>query len=404
EPPEADDDGFAFDGAADIEREQALVDARAAVGGGGGGDGLRARYDSILQRVDALQLIANTVENSRDGFSEGTLRRISSELGVLRDGRMRRFAEARALASGLSPPGPVLPAVGGLRRALDDADIDLFGSARRDETPVVGRKKSATFATDCEQPLPSPTLSAHSGSLDGLAGGLLAESLERLDIGSAPRRHHSHHQRQMSSDSSNSSAPPAPLALQQPRPLLLAGRSSISIDAVRSPPPPPPPLQQQLPSSESLDTGDEGHLAPEHLTPQATRRGGILKAGRSMRVAPARLLEQLPVPLAAIDIRTPQGAGRFTEYESGTSMGGASPLAGKSARSATLPPLAGRASTSAAARRALDTPPVTPLPTKAMGGGGRQARSARALRKCVRFPEEQRLLETIRLIDPQAAR
>ncbi|KAJ2761206.1 hypothetical protein IWQ56_005308, partial [Coemansia nantahalensis] len=67
---EAEDD-FAFDGAADIEREQALVDARAAAGGAG----LLERYDSIVERVDALQLIANTVENSRDGFSESTLRR-----------------------------------------------------------------------------------------------------------------------------------------------------------------------------------------------------------------------------------------------------------------------------------------------------------------------------------------
>ncbi|KAJ2822681.1 hypothetical protein IWW50_004107, partial [Coemansia erecta] len=66
------EDGFAFDGMADIEREQAKVDARMAArkqqqqqqdlssSEKSSEIGLQARYESIVQRVNALQLIANT--------------------------------------------------------------------------------------------------------------------------------------------------------------------------------------------------------------------------------------------------------------------------------------------------------------------------------------------------------
>ncbi|KAJ2759578.1 hypothetical protein IWQ56_005702, partial [Coemansia nantahalensis] len=335
------------------------------------------RYDSIVERVDALQLIANTVENSRDGFSESTLRRVSSELGVLRDGRMRRLAEARTQLSGLSPPVPrarprmasplIRPQTScDMYRASNEPPGIATAAGAGSQSPVVTRKKSATFASDFDEPArlvepqPSPTLSTRSGSLDRLAGGLLADSLERLDIGSAGRL-----QQRRASDSSESSASHQPRA---PPVMLNAGYSSLSVDAVR-------PLPPQ-PARAAAVEADEPPPATEQLTPQASRRGGILKAGRSRREAPARL--PAGDPGGAVDFHTPQGPRRLAECEAGA-----------------MPLLAGRVSTSAVARRTLDA--VSPA-------GGRQARSARSLRKCVRFPEEQRLLETIRLIDPQAAR
>ncbi|KAJ1752749.1 hypothetical protein LPJ79_001005 [Coemansia sp. RSA 1821] len=62
-------------------------------------ESLQARCDSILQRIDALQLIANTVENSREGFSEGNLRRISSELGALASTKRRISHKSKSTAS-----------------------------------------------------------------------------------------------------------------------------------------------------------------------------------------------------------------------------------------------------------------------------------------------------------------
>ncbi|KAJ1916772.1 Tripartite motif containing 37 [Mycoemilia scoparia] len=52
---------------------------------------IEARYKSIVERIDALQLISNTVANSRDGLTEGTLRRVTSELAILADGRRKRI-------------------------------------------------------------------------------------------------------------------------------------------------------------------------------------------------------------------------------------------------------------------------------------------------------------------------
>ncbi|KAJ1718196.1 hypothetical protein LPJ61_006763, partial [Coemansia biformis] len=285
-------------------------------------------------------------------------------------------------------------------------------------------------------------MSTRSGSLDGLAGGLLAETLDRLDIGGAGRRRrdsrderdeaahgermspiwlaspHSQqrHRSQASSASSGSLASDCGRspARETSVPLLYGRHSGVSIDAVRSPPP-----AVQPPGGESPDAvaGDGMHLAAQQLTPQAIRRGGILKAGRSKRVTPARLhvslLEQHPESAASsgdfggMSIHTPQGRGRFTEYEAGPQLttgpsGRTSPVAGTPERSTMQPALVGRAGTSVVARRHPD-PPTTPLSSKVAGTPGRQVRSARTLRKCVRFPEEQRLLETIRLIDPLIA-
>ncbi|KAJ2790772.1 hypothetical protein H4R20_006958, partial [Coemansia guatemalensis] len=146
-------------------------------------------------------------------------------------------------------------------------------------------------------------------------------------------------------------------------------------------------------------------LAPQELTPQANRRGGILKPGRTRREAPARLhLPPAASPehtrLAHISVRTPQGPGRFTEYVAST------PAQEAGADDSRIPVISrsGSSRSTGASTLAMQTKdaPVTPLPAKG-SGRSRQVRSARAARKCVRFPEEQRLLETIRLIDPRTA-
>ncbi|KAJ1784785.1 hypothetical protein LPJ67_004196 [Coemansia sp. RSA 1938] len=90
------------------------------------------------------------------------------------------------------------------------------------------------------------------------------------------------------------------------------------------------------------------------LTPQATRRGGILKPGRSQRRRAGET--------RSIRVVTPSHAvGRGVE----------------------------------------NTVPVSP--SSSCASIARQVRSARVVRKQVRFPEEQRLLESIRLIDPRTA-
>ncbi|KAJ1721615.1 hypothetical protein LPJ53_003893 [Coemansia erecta] len=56
---------------------------------------LVAQRASVMQRLQALELIRNTAENSRDGYSHATLRRISSEVGLVVEGRQRRLDAAR---------------------------------------------------------------------------------------------------------------------------------------------------------------------------------------------------------------------------------------------------------------------------------------------------------------------
>ncbi|KAJ2781737.1 hypothetical protein H4R18_002696 [Coemansia javaensis] len=355
---EAEADGFDFDGMADIEREQAAVDARALAGAAAlrpddddaaaAAAGLQARYDSIVQRVDALQLIANTVENSRDGFSEGTLRRISSELGVLRDDRIRRVVEARAALGGAVLPRPLT------------ADSAAAGSAR----PAGLRKKAVTIAA-ADRPPSTPAA--------------LAAALERLDVGAGRYRSAAPAGLARSVVWPGSPPPydsddddddddaglawpgsPRPPEIQGARPraqtasppmqpappaLVAARRSSISIDAVCS----PGSAQRQRQLQITLPPQPLPPQLTPQLTPQATRRAGVLKAGQTKRVVLAR-----PAPPAD---------------------GGPDPHAGDGP---------GDLSDGLCARPA----------------GRRQPRAAR---KRVRFPEEQRLLETIRLIDPAAA-
>ncbi|KAJ2315849.1 hypothetical protein IWW52_003949 [Coemansia sp. RSA 2704] len=331
------EDGFAFDGRADIEREQAKIDARMAACKREGPEegGLQRRYDSIIQRIDALQLIANTVENSRDGFTEGTLRRISSELGVLIEQRRSRISDAHLPSPHVSgrrtfSMGPVE-----MRRALSRANVEAplgvrVSSIMSDNSDDISERMPSSRGTSGEYERgTSPPLPSRRNSL-GLGTGL--------------------------------TTPVKPAAEAQ--------------------------TQQQ-----------------QQLTPQANRRGGILKPGRVQRSVPTRMLPEIPQPttdeaFGLISVRTPRGPGRYTEYtvagSQSSSPASTSPVESKSARSATLPPNASRVN----GTRQVET---TPTARDATAGLGRQVRSARASRKRVRFPEEQRLLETIRLIDPRVA-
>ncbi|KAJ2435122.1 hypothetical protein GGF42_009107, partial [Coemansia sp. RSA 2424] len=158
----ADDDvaaGFAFDGRADIEREQARVDAAAA-----GRRQLRlrreqaaldleARCSSLAQRVDKIQLIANTCENARDGFSSAAagggalLRRISSELGVLAGSSSaahHHYRRRPQLYSAAPLAPPPLPAA----EKTSDDDEDGSGGGRRGLSPSPRRHPKRAVTMD----------------------------------------------------------------------------------------------------------------------------------------------------------------------------------------------------------------------------------------------------------------
>ncbi|KAJ1987843.1 hypothetical protein GGI25_005557 [Coemansia spiralis] len=590
------EEGFAFDGAADIEREQAEVDARAKLHleliqaetladddvvdidmpspsdsllsnpcsqtSADAAEDIQARYASIMQRVDALQLIANTVENSRDGFTEGTLRRISSELGVLMDGRRRRLEEARAhglgssvtsprsqntrmrktisshsqsandfsftdhntsrkgstasahQADGSSMPSalPKPPPRTESRRSFSMDNTDIRRALARSGIPRLGISKIPASANalqkanlnNQQQPmLPSPSKLNRPGSRDltyslngppanrNRIGGTKLESKRALASSSSaatqataigmllsPELSRSCRDAYQSlgaaalkmyvnspiKEGAGSVAPPPPSSTPSAYgfPVLGSGRQSrrTSVNSVGSSSSSTqgrPSLRITRPDGgasarrESFSTEPacasfanahsnaalalRGSLSVkpglpvsagngEHtrqLTPQANRQGGILKAGRQKRTMPSRLqmLPDLPslevVSHAAVlpgrsQIATPQGPGRFTEYESGTPTSAASTAIspqGKSGRSSTLPPAlmdsvdhgdSGTSSGSGAKRIEPSTPS-----TRDAASANRQVRSARAARKRVRFPEEKRFLETIRLIDPQVA-
>ncbi|KAJ2480617.1 hypothetical protein IWW56_002328 [Coemansia sp. RSA 2131] len=225
-------DGFAFDGLADIEREQAKIDARHSQHP----DKMHARCTSLLERIDALHLIANTMDNSRGGMTQTTLRRISSELGIGTDHTHSR----RSIT--LDP------------QALTDM-------ARSGIPHAQVRRMSAT-----------------------------TQSPARMT-----------------------------------KPKLVSHKLGLPVDSSAT------------------------------LTPQATRRGGILKPGRSQRRRAGETIRPIRV------VTPSYGINRGSEH----------------------------------------TAPVSP--SSSCASIARQVRSARVTCKQVRFPEEQRLLESIRLIDPRTA-
>ncbi|KAJ2146479.1 hypothetical protein IW136_000555 [Coemansia sp. RSA 678] len=221
-------DGFAFDGLADIEREQAKIDLRSP-------DKMHARCTSLLERIDALHLIANTMDNSRNGMTQNTARRISSELGIKNTSQSRRSI------------------------TLDHNALTHM--ARSNIPHAQMRRLSATLS--------------HS-----------------------------------------------PARITKPK--IASHKLGLHVDSSTM------------------------------LTPQATRRGGILKPGRSQRRRAGET--------RSIRVVTPSHAVN---------------------------------------RGVENTVPVSP--SSSCASIARQVRSARVVRKQVRFPEEQRLLESIRLIDPRTA-
>ncbi|KAJ2846936.1 hypothetical protein IWW36_004108 [Coemansia brasiliensis] len=324
------EDGFAFDGMADIERQQAKIDARQLAkqqADNAQEKQLQDRYDSILERIDALQLIANTVENSRDGFTEGTLRRISSELGVLINGRRQsRATDVRTMEFAS-------------RRTFSMNSKDVHQTVARIDFDQPLESKRAHFAVD----------NGNNEEDDGLPSS-----------------------RESSGEYERSLSPGLP-----PR------RNSLGIGT---------PVKSDNPNKEQ-----------QQLTPQSNRRGGgILKPGRTQRSTPlCPGLPELSAPksneaFGMINVRTPQGSGRFTEYTADSQSSSPASISPetKSSRSATLP--LNNLNRTHGSRNVDSTPTMQTV-------AARQVRSARASRKRVRFPEEQRLLETIRLIDPRVA-
>ncbi|KAJ1964305.1 hypothetical protein GGI12_001502 [Dipsacomyces acuminosporus] len=622
------EEGFAFDGAADIQRVQEEVDARAErrrqqqhtpnalasrdmegdeeEGGEEEADSdddhddpakahlpsasppstrasksasdvsvgaLQARYDSILQRVDALQLIANTVENSRDGFTEGTLRRVSSELGLLMDGRRKRLEEARGIVT--SPR--IKPSSSSARtRAIspdsfsgefsstefgnadNDGDNDsslaeatrhyalnksalsiagvAAGVSRRSVSMDPHEIRKAMMRCDLaadeddaddgmsllsflsssngQQP-PSPTL---SGFLDKsfasmsicspkqrqqqqqqpkqLAGILkspvladqqqeqqpakpadfcsiplsksLSEPAEEVVFGSSnaspiltsssmpeatfgllqcsPEHKAAQNGSLMTPTKDGAFSVPNSVRSSRSRRLSINSATSSSSSIGRSParitrsggggrrrdsfgseitPLTSPSYGRvglsvlsrngtpiKAPGSGSLGRSASSLSMASPLTPQAKRKGGILKAGRSKRETPARLhtLTELP-SLSDINLHELSAAYEKGEHQQRVADSGHDfddlfdepvGLVGKARRSSTLP-------------AALDEPKpqqqpqqqqaesTTPNSSSRNHSANRQPRSARTARKRVRFPEERRLLETIRLIDPRVA-
>ncbi|KAJ1826759.1 hypothetical protein LPJ56_002019 [Coemansia sp. RSA 2599] len=461
----AGDDGFAFDGIADIEREQAEVDARmqmrrhtdasvAHKADIGAGDmalavarpasqadfdhesQLIARKQSVVQRLDALMLIQNTAENSRDGYSQSTLRRISSELGMVMEGRRRRIEEARAHELGLagrasrradtvsscSPAAAARKSVAEASGHAEEKDEGSGGHGRRtvsmDPSEIrraITRAGVAGSVGADEDGLalpPLPALPASRGERPGSCGSLEAlnsdyysASASMESVMRTPTRDsllpQSRRVSSASAASSSSSIGRSPARITRPSGGVAAGAGAAArrdsftdhgqkISAVLG--------------RGSQQSGGPASLARAgvvvgQLTPQANRRGGILKAGRTKREVPGRMhgladvcaLPELPVA------RTPVAQGRYTEYGADAAAypagNGESPVT-KSGRSSTLPSLEQQQQQQ-----------------QQLGGGrradvvpGRQVRSARAARKKVRFPEEIKLLETIRLIDPHIAR
>ncbi|PIA15764.1 hypothetical protein COEREDRAFT_15844 [Coemansia reversa NRRL 1564] len=431
--PDDAEDGFTFDGMADIEREQARVDARALaactrqqqeqqqsslhsedagtpVSPADHVNGLQGRYKSIVQRIDAIQLIANTVENSRDGFSERTLRRISSELAVLADARRRRVAESSSLgASDIFSSRDILSEVqspvasGALLGLADEASGVASNCLHTDKgRRSVSMDPEHIRRAVAQAGIGSSVGSAGSGNSGGNSnyGSGVADKMNRDGAPSSGLLTGVDTQRRVSGSSVASTASSSSFSSQRAQ--LPARFARLGMASSRRNSNAPDLSSSLMPGHGSTS------LAPQELTPQATRRGGILKPGRTKREAPVRL-HQPPVvssenaKLAHIDVSTPQGPGRFTEY-----------VASTSARSAGVDdchdPITLRSGgdnssyssgASALATHTADAGATLILPKGS--GRSRQVRSARTARKCVRFPEEQRLLETIRLIDPRTA-
>ncbi|KAJ1955200.1 hypothetical protein EC988_002013, partial [Linderina pennispora] len=524
-----DDSGFAFDGAADIEREQMEVDARmesrrqkrAMMGLGGeqeplspailasplkgscaagspspskksprqqldidSEEVLEERYKSIIQRFDALQLIANTVQNSRLGLSEGTMRRVSSEINIVMEGRRRRLEEARSGGNTTNDPSPrrtehplnratspdsytspeldegsssefgadgqgvpsanryyaltkkqnpaqalsrrsismdpreinhaLVGALGGIQPAAGDNppsptfSIKKLSKTNSDSMDLVRDLLSRSFSP----PAGEPTLSPSSGTVSMkpvsislpettgmdplLSPEIKGASHNSVSLTTSPRQQRTRRCSITSVTSSTSSISKSPARMVRP-PNNSRSRESSSSESVFQPP----------------ASSRNGSLGPrsgtplknaaidlQHLTPQANKTGGILKAGRSRRSKPTRLHNIASVAssfavsggdMFFANSETPDTREDSLDSSPARSIG--SPLL-KAGRSSTLPVIVDEAKLASTA--------VTP-PSSKNGSMPRHPKSSQSTRKRVRFPDELRLLENIRLINPQVA-
>ncbi|KAJ2747519.1 hypothetical protein GGI20_000508 [Coemansia sp. BCRC 34301] len=359
------DDGFAFDGKADIERETARIDAlRAERRRAQAAQDIEERCSSLAQRVNKIQLIANTCENSRDGFSEGALRRISSELGGrYQPRRNRRTADPTTTTTMLSvssdlfsdPPGS----------SDEESSLCLSPLALRHPRRAVtmdsrdlGRAIERSVAVDDPydihtSPTPPPRYAAVSRKTSNSSVSSTSSS------GGGGR-----------SSAGRITRPGGGVACRQRRNSGSAGGGDSTMS----------------PSVTPSKLGSSSTSGGAQLTPLANRQGGILKPGRTMRAKPVRL------QALAEAITEPPPLPSQPWLDPPVLKAHGSPVVTRMTRSLS------NATDDEAGGLGAPMPREPPLQPQRLA-----TRLARPPRKSVRFPEEQRLLETIRLIDPRAA-
>ncbi|KAJ1887078.1 hypothetical protein LPJ66_009306, partial [Kickxella alabastrina] len=413
-------------------REQAEVDARAQqaqqqvqqqVRRNTDVQALLQKKSMLLETIEAATLIQNTAENSRDGYSRRNLRRVSSEMNMVMEGRRRRLEEARACEPGAAaaagkhhqqrPTMPIpmpMPRLSNadetvraeqgrrsvsmdaseMRRAMvraglpPPAAVAAAGRVEPEVPPVPpvppvpmlpglphgGSQKSIDLLL---MPLHEPAMDAGM-SLESLARRLSNASQEWLPM---PRR--------LSNASSTSSLGQSPARITRPAGIrrdsladkptyAAAAASAAAVVATLRPSLAGPSRASALAARRAVLPAAEQSRASQLLTPQASRRGGILKAGRTKREAPTRMqmLPESSVTLAAAAIPSSSSNSDMRFAEGDTAAMPASSW---------QPPRRMTVSTAGAAT-------ATGLISK----------------KSVRFPEERRLLETIRVIDPSKAK
>ncbi|ORX63637.1 hypothetical protein DL89DRAFT_273160 [Linderina pennispora] len=485
--------GFAFDGAADIEREQ--MEKRAMMGLGGEQEPLspaalasplkgscaagspspskkspRQQLDidseeSIIQRFDALQLIANTVQNSRLGLSEINIearsggnttndpspRRTehplnratspdsytspeleegsSSEFGADGQGlpganryyaltKKQNPAQALSRRSISMDPREInhalAGALGGMQAAAGDNPPSPTLSIKRlpktdsDSMDLVKDLLSRSFSP----PAGEPTLSPSSGTVGMKPASVSLPETTAMDPLLSPEIKGASH-----NSVSLTTSPRQQRARRCSITSVTSSTSSISKSPARMVRPPNNGRSRESSSSESVfqpaASNRNGSLGPrsgtplknaaidlQHLTPQANKTGGILKAGRSRRSKPTRLHNIASVAssfavsggdMFFANSETPDTREDSLDSSLARSIG--SPLL-KAGRSSTLPVIVDEAKLASTA--------VTP-PSSKNGSMPRHPKSSQSTRKRVRFPDELRLLENIRLINPQVA-
>ncbi|KAJ1881763.1 hypothetical protein LPJ57_001396 [Coemansia sp. RSA 486] len=352
------EDGFAFDGFADIEREQKEVDARTqmrrhtdAISGTRGFEHenqLIARKQSVMQRLDALMLIQNTAENSRDGYSQSTLRRISSELGIVLEGRRRRIEDAREMEMGLASRA--------MRRA-DTVSCAHFVDEplEEGERKPSGRRTVSMDPSEIRRGISRAVASSNDddGALLPPVPALPSVSMESITRNAWTRD--SVLSRRVSSASAASSSSSLSIGRSSARitrPCGASRRESLSDHGSKA-------LNRSVQQNSASVANRSGAIG--QLTPQASRRGGILKAGRTKREAPGRIMHGLAdaCPLSELS----GASNRFAEHADAAASGDNSPLS----------------------------------------KNGRQTRQTWVARKRVRFPEQDKLLKTIWMVDPSIA-